>query len=1124
MSSIYDNIDQPLLEELQAYLKEAYRADFCVGYFNLRGWQEIDRAIEQFQGGEGHNCRLLVGMYRLPREELRQALSIGSEPKRIDQGQAKRLKTQMAQEFRQQLTYGAPTNDTEEGLHRLRHQLHTGKLCVKLFLRHPLHAKLYLIYRLDRATPTIGYVGSSNLTLSGLKSQGELNVEVVDKDDAIKLKNWFQERWDDNFCLDITEELVKIIDESWAGESLKPYYVYLKMAYHLSKEARDGLSRYDVPKSFGLLPFQEAAVRIAMHHIDKRNGVVIGDVVGLGKTLIGTTLAYLCEEEYGNSTLIICPKNLEPMWQSYIDRYGLRGKVVRLSQVRQRLPEIPARFRTVLIDESHNLRNKDGMGYKAIQEYISQSGSRCILLTATPYNKTYLDLSAQLQLFIDPNADLSIKPEVHIRRLGGEMQFKRNHVGIPISSLAAFEQSQEPEDWQQLMSRYMVRRTRSFIKNNYAQRDGERFYLEFADGRRSYFPTRIPRTVRFHIGEPDVDPYARLYSAPVVDAINALNLPRYGLGQYIAPQPNPLPSEEEQKLLDNLSHAGVRLMGFCRTNLFKRLESSGAAFVQSLDRHILRNYVYLHAIEQNLPLPIGTQDSVWLDDFGKDEDEDSLLSDVGDDNDGNAIDEEAIDPQATFAQRAATTYRLYQQQYATRFKWIRANLFNPKLRQHLLKDATALLGIWEQARNWQPQRDAKFQSLVRVLQEVHPTEKVLVFTQFADTARYLDKALRELGIERVGLVTGQSQDPTALAWRFSPVSNGRPVPESEQLRVLVTTDVLSEGQNLQDCSIILNYDLPWAIIRLIQRAGRVDRIGQLAEKILCYSFLPADGVERLINLRGRLATRLQENQEVVGTDEAFFEDDQVREMVLNLYNERSGILDEMDAEGEVDLTSEALQIWQSAIEAAPYLKAKIENLPDVVYATREHPPTAVEPQGVLVYLRTPTGNDALAWVDREGNTVSQSQVRILRMARCSLDTPAQPRHPKHHELVRRGVEQIIEQSKQVVGTLGNRRSIQSRTYDRLLSYAQQVRRTTPLLAQGEEFVALEKAIEGIYTYPLKRTAISLLNQKFKEGITDSQLAEFVTILWKTDALCTIRTDEYQEEAQIICSMGLFSGT
>ena len=287
-------------------------------------------------------------MYKLPNEELRRALAIGTSAERIDQGQAVRLKMLMAQEFREQLTYGTPSAADEAGLKRLRQQLLDGQLQVKLYLRHLLHAKLYLIYREDRATPIISYVGSSNLTLSGLKRQGELNVEVTDKDDTKKLEGWFQDRWEDKFCLDISQELADIIDESWAGRSLKPYYVYLKMAYHLSQEARDGLSNYQTPANFGLLPFQEAAVKIAAQHINKRGGVIVGDVVGLGKTLVGTALAHLCEEEYGTSTLIICPKNLVRMWQRYIDTYGLRGRVVSISQVDRVLPEIPARFRLVL--------------------------------------------------------------------------------------------------------------------------------------------------------------------------------------------------------------------------------------------------------------------------------------------------------------------------------------------------------------------------------------------------------------------------------------------------------------------------------------------------------------------------------------------------------------------------------------------------------------------------------------------------------------------------------------------------------------------------------------------------------------------------------------------------------
>ncbi len=151
--------------------------------------------------------------------------------------------------------------------------------------------------------------------------------------------------------------------------------------------------------------------------------------------------------------------------------------------------------------------------------------------------------------------------------------------------------------------------------------------------------------------------------------------------------------------------------------------------------------------------------------------------------------------------------------------------------------------------------------------------------------------------------------------------------------MLIATDVLSEGQNLQDCAIIVNYDLPWAIIRLIQCAGRVDRIGQQSNQILCYSFVPADGVERLIRLRARVRQRLIENRKAVGSDETFFDDDKDDNLIRDLYTEKNGILDD-DGNTEVDLASFAYQIWKNATDADPSLIAKIEALPNVVYATK----------------------------------------------------------------------------------------------------------------------------------------------------------------------------------------------
>lgn len=1128
MPRIFDNIDEQLLPALRAMLEVTDHSDFCVGYFNLRGWKTIDDLIEGWSGGEGNQCRLLVGMQRLPQEELRAALSVATQGQdQLDNQTALRLKKKLAEEFRNQLTFGVPTNADEAGLRRLARQLKAGKVAVKLFLRHPLHAKLYLLFRTDPVNPIVGYLGSSNLTLSGLSQQGELNVDVLDHDAATKLARWFEDRWNDRWCVDISEELLHVIDESWAREeALAPHHIYVKMAYHLSQEARAGLSEFRIPPEFGhrLFDYQVAAVKIAAHHLNKRGGVLIGDVVGLGKTLMASALAKVFQEDYFTETLIICPKNLVTMWEDYVSEYRLLAKVLSLTRVSHELPDL-RRYRVVLIDESQNLRNREGKRYRAIREYIQENESKCILLSATPYNKTYLDLSSQLRLFVPEDGDLGIRPERLIRDLG-ETEFLRRHQA-PVRSLAAFEKSGYADDWRELMRLYMVRRTRSFIQDNYAASDpaAGRKFLTFEDGTRSYFPDRIPKTITFLIDDQDPsDQYARLYAPDVVAAINALNLPRYGLGNYVAATPHRPPTPAEAKQLQDLSRAGKRLMGFCRTNLFKRLESSGEAFQQSIDRHILRNYIYLHAIEHSLPLPIGTQDSGLLDAGNYDEDVDdevarAELFEENDDADNGQPARRHVDVRSVeeLKQRAAELYEAYASQFKRRFKWLRPDLFVPSLATDLATDSASLLEIRRRCGDWNPRRDAKLEALHTLLTKRHPNEKVIVFTQFADTVRYLEAQLRARAVQHLAGVTGDDDNPTSYAWRFSPESNKKRdrVPPSQELRVLLATDVLSEGQNLQDGAIVVNFDLPWAIIRLVQRAGRVDRIGQKSETILCYSFLPVEGVERLLRLRARVRQRLHENAEVVGTDEAFFEDEKERQKLLDLYNEKAGILDG-EAETEVDLASYAYQIWKNAIDRDPSLQQSIPALPPVVFSTRRHEPTDRKPDGVLVYLRTAQGNDALAWVDEQGNNVTESQFEILKAAECAPDTPALPRQATHHDLVRKAVDIVASEEKTVGGQLGRPSGARFRTYERLKRYAEQVKGT---LFESPE---LAKTIEEIYRFPLRQSATDALNRQLRAGVTDDKLAELVLMLRDDDRLCLVHEDDRSDEPLIICSLGLTS--
>lgn len=1123
MPLIYDNIEKNLTDGLNDVLIDSERVDMCIGYFNLRGWKEIAQKIDTLPGGkvierdeEVHRvCRLLVGMQKMPLTILEEYFDnpLGDL---IDNAEVNRQKRKLAEEFKNQLTIGTPTDADETALRRLCRQLKEKKVVVKLHLRFTLHAKLYIAYRDDKWTVCKSFLGSSNLTFAGLSKQGELNIDVDDPTANEKLVDWFNKRWNDRWCIDITNELIEIIDESWAADRvLPPYWVYLKMAYHLSREARAGMNEFKLPRVFQkeLLEFQQKAVQVAAHHLNRRGGVLIGDVVGLGKTITATALAKMFEDDFSLETLILCPKNLKEMWEDYCHKYQLRAKVISQTRVQTELPKM-RRYRLVIIDESHNLRNDEGSRYRAIKNYLDENESKVVLLTATPYNKSFVDLSNQLRLFLADDSDIGISPERYIDELGGPVHFGAKHTETFIRSIKAFERSANADDWRELMRLYLVRRTRSFIKSNYAEIDESngRSYLTFSDGTRFYFPERQPKKVEYLFDPNDpTDQYAKLYTNEVVVAINSLDLPRYGLWHFLDKAPSLAPTSDEKAIMANLSRAGRRLMGFCRTNLFKRLESSGCSFLLSLGRHVLRNMIFVYALQNGLPVPLGKNVSENLDGFLDDEDLDSDVSDdlTLPDRFSFSTDEEA------YLTRAEAAYlHLNSDKLKKKFDWVRSEFFVTRLKELLIEDSRRILKILTIGKDWVPAQDRQLNALIELISRTHSNEKILVFSQFADTVSYLFSCLKDRGIDNLEMVTGDSENPTDSAHRFSPDSNDQKGIKgtSREIRVLLSTDVLSEGQNLQDARIVVNYDLPWAIIRLIQRAGRVDRIGQKAPEILCYSFLPEDGIEQIINLRKRLKKRISENAEVVGSDETFFDGDPIN--IADLYSEKSGILDEEGDDAEVDLASFAYQIWKNATDAEPKLNKIVPELPDVVYSTKVNPSEASN-EGVVVYTRTSEDNDVLTWIAGDGDVVTQSQYAILRATACDAETEALPRLTRHHELVKKAIDYIREDEKNAGTSLGKKSGVKYRTYTRLDRYCKD--------HEGTLFVTdqLKKGVDDILNRQMTEFARETFSRQLKAGISDEQLAELVVSLREADRLVKSTDEEKVVKApQIICSLGM----
>ena len=1140
MINIFDNVDvlkhqngenAKLAVALKNKIKSYNRLDIATGYMNLSAWSEFSDEIASapFEPCDDPEktvpvARILVGM--VPRSLTKQMKRAAEAEMRgdeyseeIEKEEQRKQHEKLILHLRDQLMAGGTSSSHRQALLTLKEHLESGRVQMRVYTKQTLHGKLYVAYdpKTEDLSQVAAFVGSSNFTRPGLHTNLELNVELTDKDQSSQLKDWFEKLWKKS-PFNITQEIIDLIDESWV-EPVTPYEVYMKVCYELSKDARFGEQKYTLSPRLEhmLMDYQKSAAHTLVHRLMRRGGTMLGDVVGLGKTLTAIAVASMLQNEENMRVLVLCPKNLEQMWRQHLKEYEIRGEVVRYSMATAELPDLEERYQLVICDESHNLRNEKTQVWRAIKEYVSRNEARVLLLTATPFNLSFSDVKAQLALYLDEDADLGIIPEAGLKEYPDKFDKREGN----LSTLRAFEISEEPEDWKRLLEDQLVRRTRAYTKRQaptemWTSPDGlvtkERSYLELSTGK-FYYPDWASEWLDHEFKEDD--PARFMEDDQTLDDLRDLRLPRYDISGYDNPDARHTP--EDRAVIEAARSGRGNVRGFVLSGLYKRLSSSGYSFIQSLTRQLIRNELWIYAIDHQLSVPTGSFSDDQLDLDGSDEaDFESVDGLQVQDSSGNS----------------EQMYESLVQSAPAQTKWVSSTVFTSRLRDDLQHDSDLIKAMLRRFGTWQVETDSKLHDLRDLIEQKHANDKVLVFTEYKDTAYYIAEGLQKLGVENVAAVAGDTPDPASYARRFSPVSNRVPTEQasdaeppaqngSDELRVLVATDVLSEGQNLQDAHVVVNYDLPWAIIRLIQRAGRVDRVGQVHHEVNVY-LISHQTVEKTLNLRSRIRERLKSAAEAFGADQAFFadmsSDDEATRMLEDFY---SGVLKDTDLdERGIDPVSEAAERWADFFVQHPEKAEQIMRMQDKRLATRPsrqkksiHP--ADENTVMVSYIRTSNEIDLFSIAIRgnkngpETNHVV-SATEALGLFYAEYGTPNKVTSPEAYDLQQRLTQHALKNSGTSVGRLrGVRRQVWNRFYgaDNTASFE-----TTKL---GEQE---QKVLDKLYHYPLRRQAESELRRMLRRKADNRSLLDALLRMQQDDELLVKESD--MQMARVVCSLAI----
>ena len=798
------------------------------------------------------------------------------------------------------------------GLRVAKKLIDEGRIEARVYTKEKFHAKLYISHR-SGYPPASGIVGSGNFTRSGLLQNIELNVRLIEEQTE-KLIAWYEARWAEAEADDITLVLKEQIERQI--RLYDPYALYLKalLAWGDHVQGRAPLKPLEI---LSLLdPHQEHAYRQALRILQREPGVMICDGVGLGKSFVALALMEHWLSE-GSRVLLVAPKAiLKSAWEGYLRRY--LGKYSRGyaslhhrpmtwfgfdpdedPQDREDLEEYAAQADVIIVDESHNFRNSATQRYKNLYEVVApneRGRKKIVLLTATPINTRYEDLSNQFQLLTHDSGTIS-----GIARLQLNKQARLRDKEIA-------KQGPKPEqdtlfDYNGLMADQLLGAALESVTIQRSRRTCKD--LADAAGKHLRFPVREkPKEVHYTLG----------YGHEAL--IREASLRFQELGQYLAAYTREVSeaSQKEREVKKTFGHQpqhGLKFSGYLPNlflkaktignrqaqveaflakmvfiNVMKQLESSTPAFqsiLESLGQGLalrLRHYcgeepkvqAALQRHETWIRLPANANGDA--DEAARED------KDLGDEPEDGAADEASggeTDDYVSREERRAIK-RLKALGFSTQTHDI------DRWRDDILNDLEHLQSIHDKCLNAQREPDAKLDEITRHIREQRTAEnKVLVFSQSRKTADYVQHELEKRLHEKVGLVNADIGGDTRarILNAFSPKYNDLPVARGKnkemralpEMHILVSTDVLSEGVNLQEAGCILNYDLHWNPTRLIQRIGRVDRRLKADEPDHSFAILnviPPKAIDDVIALVDTVEERKRKISRLLGIDQSFF--------------------------------------------------------------------------------------------------------------------------------------------------------------------------------------------------------------------------------------------------------------